>query len=69
MIGEIQSLPLLQGARGQPSCDLETLAEVLLTFSQLPFLYPEIVEVDLNPVFLFPKGLLVGDARVIRRRD
>ncbi|HUX76595.1 MAG TPA: acetate--CoA ligase family protein [Anaerolineae bacterium] len=66
MIREVKSLPLLEGARGQPPRDLDTLASVLVKFSQLPFRYPDVGEIDLNPVFLFPKGLVVGDVRVIR---
>lgn len=67
MIREIKSLPLLQGVRGQEPRDLDSLADVLVNFSRLPFRYPEISEVDLNPVFLFSQGLVVGDVRVIRR--
>jgi len=67
MIREIKSFPLLEGVRGQAGCDLDALADVLTKFSQLPFRYPEISEVDLNPVFLFSEGLVVGDVRVIRK--
>ncbi len=67
MIREIKSSPLLQGIRGQPPRDLDALADVLVNFSQLPFRYPEIGEVDLNPVFIFSEGLVVGDVRVIPR--
>ena len=67
MIREIKSFPLLEGVRGQKPRDLDALADVLVKFSQLPFRYPEIGEVDLNPVFLFSKGLVVGDVRVIKR--
>ncbi len=66
MIQEIQSFPLLQGTRGQAPRDLDALADLLVTFSRLPFRYPDIGEIDLNPVFLFAEGLVVGDARVIR---
>jgi acetyltransferase len=67
MIREIESLPLLEGTRGEPPRDLDALADALVTFSQLPFRYPAIEEVDLNPVFLFAEGegLLAGDVRVI----
>ena len=68
MIHQIKAIKLLTGARGAPPCDLETLAQTLSTFSHLPFLYPEIGEVDLNPVFLLPKGLVVGDVRVIKKQ-
>jgi acetyltransferase len=67
MIQEIKYLPLLKGARGQAPRDLDALADVLVTFSQLPFQYPEISEIDLNPVFLFSEGLVVGDVRIIRQ--
>jgi acetyltransferase len=67
MIQGLKSLPLLQGARGKPPCDLEALAATLADFSQLPFRYPEISEVDLNPIFVFPEGLIIGDVRIVRR--
>lgn len=67
MIHEIRAIKLLKGARGKPPYDLESLAKTLSTFSRLPFIYPQIYEVDLNPVFLSTKGLVVGDVRVITR--
>jgi acetyltransferase len=67
MIRELRAWPILQGVRGQPSRDLDALAETLANFSRLPLLYPEIAEADLNPVFLLPKGLIVGDVRIIRK--
>jgi acetyl coenzyme A synthetase (ADP forming)-like protein len=69
MLREVRAFPILEGARGQPRCDLEALAEALVTLSRLPFLYPEIAEVDLNPVFALPEGLVVGDVRVIRKEQ
>jgi acyl-CoA synthetase (NDP forming) len=66
MIQEIASFPLLRGVRGEAPRDLEALTELLVKFSWLPFQYPELDEVDLNPVFLLPQGLVVGDVRVIR---
>lgn len=65
MIREIRSFPILKGIRGQAPRDLDALAEALVTLSQLPFHYPEIAEIDLNPVFALSKGLAVGDVRVI----
>ena len=65
MIREIRSFPILEGVRGQAPRDLDALAETLVNFSRLPFRYPEIAEVDLNPVFVLSKGLVVGDVRVI----
>jgi acyl-CoA synthetase (NDP forming) len=68
MIREIRSFPILGGIRGQSPRDLDALAEALVNFSRLPFRYPEIAEIDLNPVFVFSRGLVVGDVRVIGRQ-
>jgi acyl-CoA synthetase (NDP forming) len=68
MIREIRSFPILEGIRGQAPRDLDALAAALVDFSRLPFRYPEIAEIDLNPVFVFSRGLVVGDVRVISNR-
>ncbi|MHB8114460.1 MAG: acetate--CoA ligase family protein, partial [Bellilinea sp.] len=68
MIHEIRGIKLLQGARGKPPYDLAALAQTLATFSRLPFIYPQISELDLNPVFLRTDGLVVGDVRVIAQQ-
>ena len=65
MIRSIRAFPILAGARGQRSCDLDALAELVARVSELPFRYPEIAELDLNPVFAGPDGAVVGDVRVI----
>lgn len=66
MIRQLKSFPLLEGRRGQFRSDLSVLADLLVRVSRLPFLYPDLQELDLNPVFLFASGLLVADARLIR---
>jgi len=65
MIRQIRAYPLLTGARGKAPCDLEALAETIVRFSELPFRYPTLQEIDLNPLFVFPQGLAVGDVRII----
>jgi acyl-CoA synthetase (NDP forming) len=65
MIREISAYPILAGIRGEASSDLEALAEGIVAVSQLPFRAPEIEELDCNPVFVLPRGLLVGDVRII----
>lgn len=67
MIEDVKAYPLLKGARGQEASDLDALADLLVKFSYLPFHYPEVGEVDLNPVFLFTDGAVVGDVRVLHR--
>jgi len=65
MLEEIEAYPLLTGARSQPRCDLQALVELLLSVSRLLMEHPEIKELDLNPVRLYERGLLVLDARMM----
>ena len=67
MIGSLKSFPLIAGARGKHPYDLESLRDHLVSVSRLPFQFPDLHELDLNPIFLFRQGLSVGDARVIRK--
>ncbi len=66
MVAEIRSVRLLRGVRGQPSADFDALIEGLLRLSQLVVDFPEIVEMDLNPLAVFPKGggTVAMDARL-----
>ncbi len=65
MIREIKGYPILQGVRGQPPVDIGALEDALLKLSGFVEEHPEIKELDLNPVFAYPDGILVADARVI----
>lgn len=66
LIDSITSAPLLAGYRGQPAVDRAALLDVLLRVSRLLADHPEIEELDLNPVMLFPEGTppAVVDARI-----
>jgi acetyltransferase len=56
---------LLKGYRNMPKADMEKLAEMLMRLSQLVTDFPEIAELDINPLFI-SKGLpLAGDARMV----
>ncbi|GHS88939.1 CoA-binding protein [Synergistales bacterium] len=65
MIREIKMYPLLRGVRGEAPLDVDTLAETISAFSRLPLQYPDIVEADLNPVFMYEKGVLAADVRIL----
>ena len=65
MITEIKGYEILKGARGNPPRDIQAIKEVLLKVSKLTTENPEIKEIDLNPIFVFEKGLQVVDARMI----
>lgn len=56
MIREIRSYPLLEGVRGEPPADHEALVEALLGVSRLVTDFPEIVELDINPLKVFEEG-------------
>ena len=65
MITEIKGYEILKGARGEPPRDIQAIEEVLMEVSKLTMENPEINEIDLNPIFVFEKGLQLVDARMI----
>ena len=65
MISEIKGYQILKGIRGETPKDVKSIRDVLMKISQLVMENPEIKEIDLNPVFVFNKGLQVVDARII----
>jgi acetyltransferase len=56
MIQEIRAVRLLRGMRGQPPSDMDAIVDALLRVSQLVTDFPEIVELDINPLIVFEKG-------------
>jgi acetyl coenzyme A synthetase (ADP forming)-like protein len=56
MIHEIRSYPLLEGVRGEPAADHEAMVDALLRISRLVTDFPEIVELDINPLMVFEEG-------------
>jgi acetyltransferase len=65
MIRKIKGYRLISGYRGQPEVDEQALADCLLTVARISEDYPEVVEIDLNPVFAYQGGILVADVRMI----
>lgn len=66
-IRAIRTYPMLRGVRGEPPADLSAVEEVLLRISQLVTDFPEIVEMDINPLVVYNQGegAIVVDARII----
>ena len=54
-----------QGVRGEPGMDFNVLQDLLLRLSLLVTHFPQIQEMDLNPVKGYGQNLYVVDARVI----
>ena len=66
MIDEIRAQPLFDGARNRPILDRDELAEVVMRVAALVREFPEIVELDINPlVITADRGLVAIDGRVI----
>lgn len=66
-IRAIRTFPLLKGVRGEPPADLDAAEEIILRVSQLVTDFPEIVEMDINPLVIHNQGegAIVLDARII----
>jgi acetate---CoA ligase (ADP-forming) len=69
MIEQTKSFPILNGARGNPMLDQKAIRRLLMLCSEIVEAYPEIEEMDLNPVIVHEKGLSIVDARVILKSD
>ncbi len=69
MLESLKSWPLLQGYRGKPGANIDKLIEVIMRFSYLVADYPEIKELDINPLLVTPEDVVALDARVVIDRD
>jgi acetyltransferase len=66
MIEEIRAAALLRGVRGEPASDVAAIAECLLKVSQMVTDFPEMVELDINPLKVGEPGAgaVAVDARI-----
>ena len=67
MISKLKSKNILDGARGQTVLDSEALIDCIGRLSQLLMDFPNIKELDINPLLVLPKGhgVRVLDARIV----
>jgi len=67
MIEGIKGIKLLRGFRGEPPSDVEAIETSLTRLSQLVTDFPEIEEMDINPLIVLPagSGARVVDARIL----
>ena len=65
MIDEISGRKLLEGIRGQPPSDKGALRSVILKVAEFAEQHPEVEEIDLNPVLVYPEGAVAVDARIV----
>ena len=62
---------LMEGVRGEAPGDAETTIETLQRISQLVTDFPEILELDINPLFVFDRedGISAVDVKITLSRD
>ncbi len=60
---------MIQGYRGRPPADLKQLEQILSSFSNLIVDFPEIAEIDINPLALSDGKAYALDARIVMDRS
>ncbi|MBN1287039.1 MAG: acetate--CoA ligase family protein [Anaerolineae bacterium] len=65
MLGEIRAKTLLDGVRGEPPKDRAAIIDTLLRINQLVTDFPEILELDINPLTVYEQGAIPLDMRLI----
>jgi len=69
MLESLRSWPLLQGYRGRPGVHIDRLIEILIRISYLVADYPQIKELDVNPLLATPEDVTALDARIVLDHD
>jgi acetyl coenzyme A synthetase (ADP forming)-like protein len=65
MLDGIQAHEMLKGVRGSEPVNREALADLIVRVSELISDFPEISEMDLNPVFATAQGAIAADVRIV----
>ena len=68
MIEETRVIPLLEGYRNSTPVELEKIEELLMQLSQLIIDFPEIVEMDVDPILIKDGKPIAVDARIKLQR-
>ena len=69
MLDSIQAAEVLKGVRGGDAVNREALTDTIVRVSQLVSDFPEISELDLNPVFASKDGAIAADVRIVLKFD
>ena len=65
MIDEIKGKAILDGVRGQPAADKAAIKSAILKVSEFVERNPDVAELDLNPMLVYPDGAIAVDARIV----
>jgi len=69
MIRRLKIYPLLRGYRGTEPKAVDKLIETIMRLSYLAADYPEITELDINPILLTEDEVIALDARIVIDQD
>jgi acetyl-CoA synthetase (ADP-forming) len=69
MIKEIKGYQILKGYRNLPPVNLETLTNIILGVCKIGETYPEIQEIDLNPIIVYRDNAKAVDVRIVLRKN
>ena len=67
MIRSIKTYEVLKGMRGNPASDIDAIKDCVLRLSQMVSDNPEIAELDINPLIVYPEGegCVAADSRIL----
>jgi acetyltransferase len=68
MVNELRTVGLLRGARGERPADIDAIAGAIVNLSSLVTDFPEIQELDINPLMVMERGAVALDGRIIFKR-
>ena len=64
MIAETKAYTLLRGYRGEKPADIRAVADVIARAARLVIDFPEITEMDINPLFAYNQGVSALDVKI-----
>ncbi len=65
MLKELRGAPILEGVRGARPSDIDAIAALLAKLSEIAVSRDDIMEMDLNPIVAYERGVAVLDARIL----
>ncbi|HHY46469.1 MAG TPA: CoA-binding protein [Firmicutes bacterium] len=69
MLQETKAYKLLKGYRGEAPADIPALVDAVARIAALTIDFPDIAELDINPVFAYEKGLSALDVKIILTKE
>lgn len=70
MVKEIKAYQILEGSRGGGASDIDAIAEVIENVSKIGMERKELLELEINPLFVYDKGAIVVSAKgAVERKE